>query len=185
MSNARLQSMYTETLRASLKKELAIDNVNAVPKLEKIVINMGAGDFTQDKKIVQEVTELLSKIAGQSAIVTKARKSVAGFKIREGWPIGAKVTLRGKRMYEFLDRLVSISLPRTRDFRGLSTKAFDGRGNYTLGLKDFTIFPEVEFDKVKRVRGMDITFVTTAKDNAQARALLKAFKFPFKETREA
>ena len=177
---ARLQKLYKEELVAKLQDRLALKNVMEVPRLEKITINMGVGEAVNDKKIMDNAVHDLAMISAQKPIVTKAKKSVAGFKIREGWPIGCKVTLRRRRMYEFLDRLINVSLPRTRDFRGLSAKSFDGRGNYTFGVKEHIIFPEVDFEKSDTIRGLDITFTTSAKDNAQARALLEAFGFPFR-----
>ena len=152
-----------------------------VPRINKITLNMGLGEAMDDKKVITSGTADLEKIAGQKPVVTLARKSIAGFKVREGWPIGCKVTLRGKRMYEFLDRLVTIALPRVRDFRGLSVKSFDGRGNYSLGFKEQIVFPEIEYDKIDALRGLDITITTSAKTNKEAYALLEAFHFPFKE----
>lgn len=177
---ARLQKIYKETLVPKLQAELALKNVMEVPRLEKITINMGVGEAVNDKKIMDNAVRDLALIAGQKPIVTKSKKSIAGFKIRDGWPVGCKVTLRRRQMYEFLDRLINVSLPRTRDFRGLSAKSFDGRGNYTFGVKEHIIFPEIDFEKTDAIRGMDITFTTSAKDNAQAKALLAAFGFPFK-----
>lgn len=153
----------------------------AVPKITKITLNMGVGEATQDKKAIDGAVADLVLITGQKPLVTKARKSVAGFKVREGWPIGAKVTLRGERMYEFMDRLVSMAIPRIRDFRGLSPKSFDGRGNYSMGIKEQIVFPEIEYDKIDKIRGMDITITTTAKSDEEGRALLEAFKFPLKK----
>jgi large subunit ribosomal protein L5 len=155
-------------------------SVMEVPKLTKITLNMGVGEAVGDKKVIQNAVEDMTKIAGQKPIVTNARKSVAGFKIREDWPIGCKVTLRKKHMYEFLDRLISIAIPRIRDFRGLNPKAFDGRGNYSMGVQEQIIFPEIDYDKIDAIRGMDITFTTTAKTDAEAKALLTAFNFPLK-----
>ncbi|MFP4639296.1 MAG: 50S ribosomal protein L5 [Guyparkeria sp.] len=177
---ARLQEYYSNTLRAELAKKLGIDNVMAVPKLTKITLNMGLGDSARDKKVIDNAVEELGLITGQRPVVTYARKSIAGFKLREGMPLGVKVTLRGSTMYEFLDRLIHVATPRIRDFRGLSPKSFDGRGNYSLGVREQIIFPEIDFDKVDQVRGMDITITTTAKDNDQARALLDGFGFPFR-----
>lgn len=178
----RLKKMYFEEILPRLKDELGLDNPMEVPRLEKIVINMGVGEAAQDPKVLDEATEVLRAITGQQPIVRRARKSIAGFKIRAGMPVGLKVTLRGDRMYEFLDRLISIALPRVRDFRGLSPKQFDGRGNYTFGVKDQLIFPEVDVDKVQRQLGMDITIVTTTDDDEEARKLLEAFGFPFKRS---
>ncbi|MFI9651943.1 50S ribosomal protein L5 [Guyparkeria sp. GHLCS8-2] len=177
---ARLQEYYSKTLRGELAKKLELDNVMAVPKLTKITLNMGLGDSARDKKVIDNAVEELGLITGQQPVVTYARKSIAGFKLREGMPLGVKVTLRGSTMYEFLDRLIHVASPRIRDFRGLSPKSFDGRGNYSLGVREQIIFPEIEFDKVDQVRGMDITITTTAKDNDQARALLESFRFPFR-----
>jgi len=177
---ARLQEFYSNTLREKLQKELGLDNVMAVPKLTKITLNMGLGDSARDKKVIDSAVEELGLIAGQRPVVTYARKSIAGFKLREGMPLGVKVTLRGERMYEFLDRLIHVAIPRIRDFRGLSPKSFDGRGNYSMGVREQIIFPEIDFDKVDQVRGMDITITTTATDNEQARALLSGFGFPIR-----
>lgn len=177
---ARLQQQYREELASKLKETLGLANVMQVPRLEKITINMGVGEAVNDKKIMDNAVRDLGLISGQKPLVTKSKKSIAGFKIRDGWPIGCKVTLRRERMYEFLDRLINISLPRTRDFRGLSAKSFDGRGNYTFGVKEHIIFPEIDFEKTDAVRGMDITFTTTAKDDASAKVLLEAFGFPFR-----
>jgi large subunit ribosomal protein L5 len=175
----RLQQHYDKVIRPRLKEEFKYGNDLQVPRLEKIVINMGIGEATQDSKKVQAAVADLTAIAGQKPITTKARKSIATFKLREGMTIGAKVTLRRDRMYEFLDRLVTIALPRVRDFRGLSVKSFDGRGNYSLGVKEQIVFPEIDYDKIDNVRGMDIVIVTSAKTDDEARALLKAFDFPF------
>lgn len=177
---ARLQKQYRDNLVPVLKEKLKLNNVMEVPKLVKITLNMGVGEAVNDKKIMDNAVRDLSLIAGQKAFVTKSKKSIAGFKIRDGWPIGCKVTLRGERMYEFLDRLVNISLPRTRDFRGLSAKSFDGRGNYSFGVREHIIFPEIDFEKTDAVRGLDITLTTTAKDDASAKALLESFGFPFR-----
>jgi large subunit ribosomal protein L5 len=178
---ARLHSYYKETVVPQLMKDLGIDNVMAVPKITKITLNMGVGEAVADKKVMDRAVKDLAQITGQQPIVTKSRKSVASFKIRDGWPIGCKVTLRRERMYEFLDRLVNVALPRVRDFRGLSRKSFDGRGNYSLGMKEQIMFPEIDFDQVDAIRGMDITITTTAKDDREGMALLQAFSFPFKE----
>ena len=177
---ARLKTQYNEQLKQKIQQELGLANVMEIPKITKITLNMGVGDAAQDKKVLEGALADMTAIAGQKPVVTKARKSVAGFKIREEWPIGCKVTLRGEQMYEFLDRLISIAIPRIRDFRGFTDKEFDGRGNYSLGIKEQIVFPEVDFDKIDRIRGLDITITTTAKTDDQGRALLKAFGFPFK-----
>ncbi|PID37684.1 MAG: 50S ribosomal protein L5 [Pseudomonadales bacterium] len=177
---ARLKSLYENELKQKIKDELGLANVMQVPKVTKITLNMGVGEAAQDKKVLEGALADMTVIAGQKPVVTKARKSVAGFKIREEWPIGCKVTLRGERMYEFLDRLITIAIPRIRDFRGFSPKAFDGRGNYSLGIKEQIVFPEVDFDKIDKIRGLDITITTSATTDEQGRALLKAFGFPFK-----
>jgi len=177
---ARLRAVYKNELAPKLQEELGLKNVMEVPRITKITLNMGVGGASQDKKLIDGAVADMQLISGQKPIVTVARKSIAGFKIREGWPIGCKVTLRGDRMYEFLDRLISITIPRIRDFRGFSGKAFDGRGNYSLGLKEQIVFPEIDYDKIDRLRGMDITITTTAADDDQGRALLRAFGFPFK-----
>jgi large subunit ribosomal protein L5 len=177
---ARLKEKYHSEIKQSLKKELGIENSMAVPRLEKIVINMGLGEATQNVKIMDPLLADLGAIAGQKAVITKAKKSIAAFKLREGMPIGAMVTLRGDKMYEFLDRLISVALPRVRDFRGVSVKSFDGRGNYTLGLRDQLIFPEIDYSKVDKTKGMNVTIVTSAKDDEEARSLLKGFGMPFR-----
>ncbi|ACD31337.1 50S ribosomal protein L5 [Francisella tularensis] len=177
---ARLKDYYQKKLVAKLKTELGLDNIMEVPAIKKITLNMGVGDAAKDKKIMTFALNDLTAIAGQKPVVTKSKKSIAGFKIRDGWPIGAKVTLRGDRMYEFLDRLITIAIPRIRDFRGLSAKSFDGRGNYSLGMREQISFPEIDYDKVDSIRGLDISITTTAKNDDQGRALLKAFGFPFK-----
>lgn len=177
---ARLQEFYSKTLKTDLQKQLGLDNVMAVPKLTKITLNMGLGDSARDKKVIDNAVEELATITGQQPVVTYARKSIAGFKLREGMPLGVKVTLRGRTMYEFLDRLIHIATPRIRDFRGLSPKSFDGRGNYSMGVREQIIFPEIDFDKVDQVRGMDITITTTAQNDQEARALLDGFGFPFR-----
>lgn len=177
---ARLRSVYKSEIAAKLKDELGLENVMQVPRITKITLNMGVGGASQDKKLIDGAVADMQLISGQKPIVTVARKSIAGFKIREGWPIGCKVTLRGDRMYEFLDRLIGITIPRIRDFRGFSAKAFDGRGNYSMGLKEQIVFPEIDYDKIDRIRGMDITITTTAATDDQGRALLRAFGFPFK-----
>jgi large subunit ribosomal protein L5 len=181
-SNARLKERYNKEIRPALQKELGLDNLMAVPRLEKIVLNMGLGEATQNVKIMDPLVADLASVAGQKPVTTKAKKSIAAFKVREGMPIGAMVTLRGDIMYEFLDRLVSIALPRVRDFKGVSTKSFDGRGNYTLGMRDQLIFPEVDYSRVEKLKGMNVTIVTTAKDDNQARALLRQFGIPFRLT---
>jgi large subunit ribosomal protein L5 len=178
----RLQAKYESEIRAALREKLGRENVMAIPRLEKVIINMGVGAATQDKKLIEDATEALTMIAGQKPVVTLARTSVAGFKLREGMPIGCKVTLRGTRMYEFVDRLLSFTLPRVRDFRGVSPRAFDGRGNYSLGLSEYLVFPELNPDKFTRSQGMNIVFVTTAKTDAEGRELLKMFGMPFRES---
>ena len=180
--NARLKEKYQKEIRPALQKELGLDNLMAVPRLEKIVLNMGLGEATQNVKIMDPLVADLASIAGQKPVTTKAKKSIAAFKVREGMPIGAMVTLRGDIMYEFLDRLISVALPRVRDFKGVSTKSFDGRGNYTLGMRDQLIFPEVDYARVEKLKGMNVTIVTTAKDDNQARALLRQFGIPFRQT---
>ncbi len=181
MAKARLEELYNTQIRPTIKKELDLANVMEVPKLNKIVINVGAGrDVVSDSKVLTLILDVLSKISGQKAVRTKARKSIAGFKIREGMPLGAKVTLRGQNMYEFLDRLITAALPAVRDFQGITSK-FDGRGNYNLGIKDWTIFPEVGYDVSKKVYGLNITFDIATKSDANALALLKNFGMPFKK----
>jgi len=177
---ARLQEVDRTTLGPQIQEELGLKNVMEVPKLTKITLNMGLGEAVGDKKIIENAMADLEKITGRKGIVTYARKSIAGFKIRDGWPIGIKVTLRREQMYEFLDRLLSISLPRVRDFRGLNAKSFDGRGNYSMGVKEQIIFPEIDYDKIDVLRGLDITLTTTARTDDEGRALLRAFKFPFR-----
>ena len=176
---ARLRSHYDTTVKPALLQEFAYANAMQVPKLDKIVINMGVGEAAQDAKKIEAAVAELTLISGQKPVVTKAKKSIAQFKLREGQVVGCKVTLRAERMYEFLDRLINIALPRVRDFRGVSGKSFDGRGNYSLGMKEQLVFPEIDYDKVDAVRGMDIIFVTTAKSDAEAKALLKGFDMPF------
>jgi len=178
---ARFKEKYVSEIRPAIAKELGITNPMAIPKLEKIVINMGLGEATQNVKIMDPLVADLASIAGQKPVTTRAKKSIAAFKLREGMPIGAMVTLRGDKMYEFLDRLVSIALPRVRDFRGVSSKSFDGRGNYTLGLRDQLIFAEIDYAKVDKLKGMNVTIVTTAADDNGARSLLKAFGMPFRQ----
>ena len=177
---ARLKARYNDELKAKLKEELGIKNVMEIPRITKITLNMGVGAAATDKKLLEGAVADMQLIAGQKPVVTLARKSIAGFKIRDGWPIGCKVTLRGDQMYEFLDRLISIAIPRIRDFRGFSSKSFDGRGNYSMGLKEQIVFPEIDFDKIDRIRGMDITVTTTARTDDEGRALMRAFGFPFK-----
>ena len=177
----RLKKVYEETIRKALLEQFKYENEMEVPRLDKIVLNMGVGEATGDSKKPSVAAEDLALIAGQKAVVTRARKSIAGFKVREEMPIGAKVTLRKERMYEFLDRLVTIALPRVRDFRGLNPKSFDGRGNYAMGIKEHIVFPEINYDKVDQIWGMDIVVCTTAETDDEARALLKAFNFPFRQ----
>src|SRR5580692_8866919 len=178
---ARLQEVYRQTIVPKLRSDLKIENVMQVPRISKITINMGVGEAVADKKVMDAAVADLTKITGQKPLITKSRKAIASFKIREGLPIGAKVTLRGARMYEFLDRLISIAMPRIRDFRGVSPRSFDGQGNYSLGVKEQIIFPEIQYDQVDQIWGMDITITTTAVDNKQGRALLEAFSFPFRK----
>lgn len=177
---ARLKQFYRETVVPRLTEQFGYKSVMEVPRLEKITLNMGVGEAVADKKVLEFAVGDMTKIAGQKPVVTKARKSIAGFKIRDGYPIGCKVTLRREHMFEFLDRLVSVAIPRIRDFRGVGGKGFDGRGNYNMGVREQIIFPEIEYDKVDAVRGMNITITTTAKTDTEARALLAAFSFPFK-----
>ena len=177
---ARLRQVYKDELVAKLKDELGLENVMQVPRITKITLNMGVGGASQDKKLIDGAVADMQLISGQKPAITLARKSIAGFKIREGWPIGCKVTLRGEMMYEFLERLIYITIPRIRDFRGFSAKAFDGRGNYSMGIKEQIVFPEIDFDKIDKIRGLDITITTTAASDDQGRALLRAFGFPFK-----
>ena len=177
---ARLQEFYKATVVSDLLKQFDYKSVMEVPRITKITLNMGVGEAVGDKKILDHAVGDMTKIAGQKPVVTKARKSIAGFKIRDGYPIGCMVTLRGPKMYEFLDRLISVAMPRIRDFRGVSAKAFDGRGNYNIGVKEQIIFPEIEYDKIDALRGMNISITTTAKSDQEAKALLAAFKFPFK-----
>jgi len=177
---ARMQEFYKQSVMPDLQQQFGYKSVMEVPRITKITLNMGVGEAVGDKKILEHAVGDMTKIAGQKPVVTKARKAIAGFKIREGYPIGCMVTLRGSRMYEFLDRLVTVALPRVRDFRGISGKGFDGRGNYNVGVKEQIIFPEIEYDKIDALRGMNISITTTAKTDAEAKALLTAFKFPFK-----
>jgi large subunit ribosomal protein L5 len=178
---SRLRERYEKEVAPALKKEFGYRNVMAIPKIEKIVVNMGLGEATQNAKIVDAGADEVARVTGQKPVVTRAKKSIAQFKVRKGMPIGAMVTLRGERMWEFLDRLIAVALPRVRDFRGLNPKSFDGRGTYSLGIKEHIIFPEIDFDKVSEARGMDITVCTTAKTDDEARALLTAFNFPFRQ----
>ena len=177
---ARLRSIYKETIVPKLMKDFGYKSVMEVPRITKITLNMGVGEAVADKKIMDNAVGDMTKIAGQKPVVTKSKKSIAGFKIRDGYPIGCMVTLRADRMYEFLDRLITVSLPRVRDFRGISGRSFDGRGNYNMGIKEQIIFPEIEYDKIDAIRGMNISITTTAKNDAEAKALLAAFKFPFR-----
>jgi large subunit ribosomal protein L5 len=177
---ARLQQVYKDDVAPALKQQFGYKSVMEVPRITKITLNMGVGEAVGDKKILEHAIGDMTKIAGQKPVSTKARKSIAGFKIRDGYPIGCMVTLRGPRMFEFFDRLITIALPRVRDFRGIASKGFDGRGNYNLGVKEQIIFPEIEYDKIDALRGMNISITTTAKTDEEARALLGAFKFPFK-----
>jgi large subunit ribosomal protein L5 len=177
---ARLKQFYAETVVPGLRKQFGYKNPMEVPRITKITLNMGVGEAVADRKVMEHAVEDMTKIAGQKPIVIKARKSVAGFKVREGWPVGCKVTLRREQMYEFLDRLINIAIPRIRDFRGMNPRSFDGRGNYNMGVREQIIFPEIDYDKIDALRGMDITFTTTAKTDEEARALLAAFNFPFR-----
>lgn len=176
----RLQTYYRETVIPQLMQEFSYSSVMQVPKIEKVTLNMGLGEAVGDKKVIDRAMADMAAIAGQKPVVTYARKAVAAFKIREGWPIGCKVTLRRERMYEFLDRLIAVAIPRIRDFRGFTSKAFDGRGNYSLGIREQIIFPEIDYDKIDAIRGMDVTITTTATNNEEGQALLKAFSFPLK-----
>ena len=176
----RLQEHYQEKVVPALMEKFSYKSVMQVPRITKITLNMGLGEAVGDKKVIEHAMADLAKISGQKPIVTKARKSIAGFKIRDGWPIGSKVTLRRERMYEFLDRLVNVAIPRIRDFRGLSAKAFDGRGNYSMGVREQIIFPEIEYDKIDALRGLDITITTSARTDEEGRALLQAFNFPIR-----
>ncbi|QQD20458.1 50S ribosomal protein L5 [Venatoribacter cucullus] len=177
---SRLKDLYKNEVVAKLQEEFGYKNVMEVPRITKITLNMGVGEALGDKKILDNAVAEMEAIAGQKVVITKARKSVASFKVREGWPIGCKVTLRRDRMWEFMDRLIDVALPRVRDFRGINGKSFDGRGNYSMGVKEQIIFPEIEYDKVDKVRGMDVTITTTAQTNEEGRALLKALQFPFR-----
>jgi large subunit ribosomal protein L5 len=177
---SRLKQYYSDSVIAELNKQFSYSNPMEVPRITKITLNMGVGEAVADRKVMEHAVGDMTKIAGQKPIVIKARKSVAGFKVREGWPVGCKVTLRRERMYEFLDRLINIAIPRIRDFRGMNPRGFDGRGNYNMGVKEQIIFPEIDYDKIDALRGMDITFTTTAKTDEEGRALLAAFNFPFR-----
>ena len=177
---ARLKDFYSETVIKQLKEQFGYKNDMEIPRITKITLNMGVGEAIADRKVMEHAVGDMIKIGGQKPIVIKARKSVASFKLREGWPVGCKVTLRSERMYEFLDRLISVAIPRIRDFRGMNPKSFDGRGNYNMGVKEQIIFPEIDYDKIDTLRGMDITFTTTANTDEEGRALLAAFKFPFR-----
>lgn len=177
---ASLKKLYNEELAPKLQKELGLKNVMEIPRITKITLNMGVGEAIGDKKVLENAVKDLEQISGQKVVVTKARKSIAGFKVREDWPVGCKVTLRQERMYEFLERLVAISIPRIRDFRGISPKQFDGKGNFSMGVTEQIIFPEIEYDKIDKLRGLDICITTTARNDEEGRALLKAFNFPFK-----
>lgn len=178
---AHMKEVYQSEVVPALQKEFEYKSVMQVPRIEKITLNMGVGEALADKKLLENAVADLEKLAGQKPVITKARKSVAGFKVREGFPIGAKVTLRGERMWEFFERLVGIAIPRIRDFRGLNAKSFDGRGNYSMGVKEQIIFPEIDYDKVDKIRGLDITITTTAQTDDEGRALLRAFNFPFRK----
>jgi large subunit ribosomal protein L5 len=177
---ARLKDLYSQTVARQLKEQFGYKNDMEIPRITKITLNMGVGEAIADRKVMENAVEDMTMIAGQKPIVIKARKSVAGFKLREGWPVGCKVTLRRSMMYEFLDRLINVAIPRIRDFRGMNPKAFDGRGNYNMGVREQIIFPEINYDKIDALRGMDITFTTTAKTDEEGRALLAAFNFPFR-----
>jgi len=177
---ARLKQFYDDTVVGKLKEQFGYKNVMQIPRITKITINMGVGDAVSDRKVMEFAVGDMTKIAGQKPMVIKARKSVAGFKVREGWPVGCSVTLRSERMYEFLDRLINVAIPRIRDFRGMSPKSFDGRGNYNMGVQEQIIFPEIDYDKIDKIRGLDIAFTTTANTDEEGRALLAAFSFPFR-----
>lgn len=180
MTMARLQELYRTELAPRLREELGVRNVMEVPRITKITLNMGVGEAVADRKVLDNAIADLTRISGQKPVVTKARKSIAGFKIRDGWPIGCKVTLRRERMYDFLERLISIAIPRIRDFRGVSGKSFDGRGNFAMGISEQIIFPEIDYDKVDKLRGLDIVITTTARNDDEGRALLRAFRFPLR-----
>jgi large subunit ribosomal protein L5 len=178
---ARLQDHYRETVVKQLMDRFAYQSVMQVPRIAKITLNMGVGEAVADKRVLDHAVDDMTKISGQKPVVTRARKSIASFKVRTGWPIGCKVTLRGQRMYEFLDRLISVAIPRIRDFRGMSARAFDGRGNYSLGVREQIIFPEIDYDKIDKIRGLDIVITTTARTDEEGLALLQAFNFPFRQ----
>ena len=184
MAAPTLQKMYTEKIRAELMKKHSYSSVMSVPKIKKITLNMGLGKALGDKKIIEAASEEMAAISGQKAMITRAKKSIAGFKLREGWPIGCKVTLRKQRLYEFLERLIVIAIPRIRDFRGLSPKSFDGTGNYTFGIQEQIVFPEVDYEKIDAIRGLDITITTSARTDEEAFSLLKAFHFPIKDMKD-
>lgn len=177
----RMKTLYRDTIRAKLNEQFKFTNPMMTPKLEKIVVNIGLGDAVNDRKVIDKAVDELARIAGQKPVINKARKSIANFKLREGMPIGVKVTLRKDRMYEFLDRLITVALPRVRDFRGLNAKSFDGKGNFAMGLKEHIVFPEIDYDQVDKIRGMDIIVCTSASNDDEARALLKEFNFPFRK----
>ena len=177
---SRLQELYTKELAPRLREELGLANVMEVPRITKVTLNMGVGEAVADKKILENAVADLTKIAGQKPVVTRARTSIAGFKIRDGWPVGCKVTLRRERMYDFLERLITIAIPRIRDFRGISNRSFDGQGNFAMGIAEQIIFPEIDYDKIDKLRGMDIVITTTARTDDEGRALMRAFKFPLK-----
>lgn len=177
---ARLHELYTKELAVRLREELGLANVMEVPKITKVTLNMGVGEAVSDKKILDNAVADLTRIAGQKPVVTRARTSIAGFKIRDGWPVGCKVTLRSERMYDFLERLITIAIPRIRDFRGISSRSFDGRGNFAMGISEQIIFPEIDYDKIDKLRGMDIVITTTARNDDEGRALMRAFNFPLK-----
>jgi len=177
---ARLKDFYQDTVIGQLKEQFGYNNPMQVPRITKITLNMGVGEAVADRKVMEHAVADMTKIAGQKPIVINARKSVAGFKVREGWPVGCKVTLRREQMYEFMDRLINVAIPRVRDFRGMNPKGFDGRGNYNMGVREQIIFPEIDYDKIDTLRGLDITFTTTATTDEEGRALLKAFNFPFR-----
>jgi len=178
---ARLKDFYSETVVKKLKEQFDYKNDMEIPRITKITLNMGVGEAIADRKVMEHAVGDMTKIGGQKPVVIKARKSVAGFKLREGWPVGCKVTLRREKMYEFLDRLISVAIPRIRDFRGMNPKSFDGRGNYNMGVKEQIIFPEIDYDKIDTLRGLDVTFTTTANTDEEGRALLAAFNFPFRQ----
>ncbi len=182
---ARMEQLYLDTIRPALAEKFGRQNIHSLPRLEKVIIHMGVGTAIQDKKHLEDASSAMALIAGQKPVITKSRKSIAGFRLREGMPIGCKVTLRGKRMYEFTDRLLSLALPRVRDFRGVSSKAFDGRGNYSLGLTEYVVFPELNPDKFIRSQGMNIVFVTTAATDDEGRELLRMFGMPFREDKKS